>query len=115
MVMERDVKTGKLTKGTEIRLPFGADNIEYDDEANEIIIGTLDLVAEGQVGGVLVAGGMAVAAQKYGLSGWVVREVLSHDGSQLNQISAAARLGDKIVLGSPVSEGILICNMDQVL
>merc|ERR1712183_1037714 len=30
--MERDKKTGKLRKVSEIKLPFGADNIEYDDE-----------------------------------------------------------------------------------
>ena len=40
-VMERDKETGKLTKVSEIILPFVADNIEYDDETDEIIIGTL--------------------------------------------------------------------------
>ena len=114
-VMKRDKKTGKLAKLSEIVMPFGADNIEYDDESNEIIIGTIpDFIAcikKGQGEDVSVPGGMAVARKESGVTGWVVDSVLEHNGAKLPQISAAARLGSKIVLGSPFSEGILVCNL----
>ena len=109
-VMERDKETGKLTKVSEIILPFVADNIEYDDETDEIIIGTLlDLDAffkkfNGE--DVPVAGGLSIARKS---DGWKIHDVLNHDGTELSQISAAARWGDKVVLGSPFSEGILVC------
>jgi len=114
-VMKRDKKTGKLAKLSEIVMPFGADNIEYDDDADEIIIGTIpDFIAcikKGQGEDVSVPGGMALARKEGGVTGWVVDSVLEHNGAKLPQISAAARLGSKIVLGSPFSEGILVCNL----
>jgi len=111
-VMERDKETGMLNKVSEIILPFGADNIEYDDETNDIIIATIhdfNAVDEKFKGkDVYVAGGMAIAHKE---DDWEVHDILNHDGSLLNQISAASRFGDKVVLGSPFSEGILFCKM----
>merc|ERR1712106_382569 len=109
-VMERDKETGKLVKVSEIVLPFYADNIEYDDQTDEIIMGTIldhDAFVK-KFGGedVPVAGGFSIAKRS---TGWKVADVLNHDGTKLSQVSAAARFGDKIVLGSPFSEGILIC------
>ena len=41
---------------------------------------------------------------------WVMNGVLKHDETKLKGISAAARLGkSKFVMGSPFSEGILVC------
>jgi len=40
---------------------------------------------------------------------WKWKGLLDHDGTKLSQVSAAARLGKKLVLGSPNSEGILVC------
>jgi len=115
-VMKREKETGKLTKLSEIVMPFGADNIEYDDEADEIIIGTIPHFAacmkKGAGEDVPVPGGMAIARKSGGNAQWVVDNVLNHDGAKLAQISAAARLGGKIVLGSPFSEGILVCNTE---
>ena len=42
-------------------------------------------------------------------SGWKVKDVLRHDGIKLSAISGALRFGSKVILGSPSSEGILIC------
>ena len=112
-VMKRDKETGKLNKESEMIMSFGADNIEYDDEADEIIIATIhDFAAvdkrfDGE--DVPVTGGMALARKK---DGWEVHDILNHDGTKLNQISAAARFGDKVVLGSPFSEGILVCKIE---
>jgi hypothetical protein len=42
---------------------------------------------------------------------WKVTTDLNHDGSLLSQISAASRYGDRVVLGSPYSPGILVCDL----
>eukprot|EP00091_Calanus_sinicus_P025677 TRINITY_DN9936_c0_g1_i1.p1 TRINITY_DN9936_c0_g1~~TRINITY_DN9936_c0_g1_i1.p1 ORF type:complete len:281 (-),score=85.66 TRINITY_DN9936_c0_g1_i1:171-1013(-) len=115
-VMEREKATGKLNKVSEIVMPLGADNIEYDDEADEIIIGSIPdffaCIKKMKGEDVPVPGGMAVARKSTDNSGWVIDNVLNHDGTKLAQISAAARLGSKVVLGSPFSEGILVCKME---
>jgi len=99
MALSRNAKTGQLTKEFDIHLPCLADNIEYDDEANEIIIGSF------------LPEGMAVTSPtKDGDGHWVTKGVLIHDATKLKQISTAARFGNsKIVLGSAFFEGILIC------
>ena len=108
-IMKRDKRTGMLNKVSEINLPFSADNIEYDDETNEILIGTIHDLKTANKREVLTSGGLAIAHKEK--NDWVVHNILNHDGSKLNQISAASRFGDKIVLGSPHSEGILVCKM----
>ena len=114
-VMKREKATGKLTKLSEIVMPFGADNIEYDDNSDEIIIGTIPdfmtCVKKEKGEDIPVPGGMAIAPKEDGGNGWVVDSVLQHDGAKLAQISAAAKLGSKVVLGSPFSEGILVCKL----
>ena len=107
IVMKRDKKTQKLTKISTINLDFGADNIEYDDEADEILIGTIPDLSAAIMEREVVPGGMAVASKDAG--GWKVTNIINHDGNKLSQIAAGSRLGNKIVLGSPVSEGILVC------
>ena len=100
MALSRNVETGNLTKLYNIKLPSIVDNIEYDDEANEIILGSL------------IPGGVAVASPTMDDDKiWIIKGVLKHDETKLKQISAAARMGNsKIVLGSPFSEGILVCS-----
>ena len=96
MALSRDAKSGWLTKKFDIPLPAIADNIDYDDEADEILIGTI------------VPAGLAIAAPEN--DEWVVKGVMMHDEKKLQPISAGARVGNsKIVLGSPFAEGILVC------
>ena len=101
----------KLTKDEIVDLPMVVDNVEYDDATEEILLGTIpDLWAAVQKhsnNSFPVPGGMAVLEQNG--KDWSVKDVLEHDGTKLSQISAAARFGSKIVLGSPWSEGILVC------
>ena len=40
----------------------------------------------------------------------MVRDVLEHDGAKLEQVSAAARFGSTVFLGSPGAEGLLVCH-----
>ena len=101
MALARNTETGQLTKSYDIHLPSMVDNIEYDDEANEIVLGNI------------LPGGMAVLtkiAAGDDDTSWVTNGVLKHDETKLKGISAAARLGkSKFVMGSPFSEGILVC------
>ena len=101
-IMERDKRTGMLNKVSEIILPFGADNIEYDDETNDIILATIhDLKAVDEKfkgADVYVAGGMAIAHKK---NEWEVHNILNHDGSKLNQISAASASAGTSNAGGP--------------
>ena len=107
-------ETKILTKDTTIDLPMCVDNIEYDYETEEIIMGTIpDLLAAVKIESdatVSVPGGMAVL-RKVGKD-WSIEDVLEHDGTKLCQVSTAARYGSKFVLGSPFAEGILVCNTD---
>ena len=97
--LSRNMENGELSKLYDINLPTLVDNIEYDDEADEIILGTI------------IPGGIAVSSQTGSNNQWITKGVLSHDEKKLKQISAAARIGNsKIVLGSPFSEGILVCS-----
>jgi len=77
------------------------------------LIGTIpDFIAASRRGSdesVHVPGGLAVV-ERAG-AGWRVRDMLEHDGTKLSQISAAARYGDRVILGSPFSKGILVCSL----
>ena len=113
-VFKVDKNNLKLTKESVIRLPVAADNIEYDDESDQILIGTIPDITpmlQKTKGGeeIKVPGGLALADRDGQGSGWRVRDVLEHDGSKLSQISAASRFGSTVFLGSPGAEGLLLC------
>ena len=44
---------------------------------------------------------------------WMVEDVLKQDGTKLSLSFAAARFGDRSVMGSPFSDGILVCQMED--
>jgi len=108
-IMERNKETGFLTQKGSIPLQSAADNIEFEDQTGDIIISTIpNLKAASEHSGIPVPGGMSIARlNSEGV--WNVASVLEHDGTKLSQISGAARLGRRIALGSPYSEGILLC------
>jgi len=108
-VMARNKDSGRLSKSGIIKLPVPVDNIEYDDQSGEIIVGTIpDL--KSAVKKLKVPGGMAVLRKKTNSEEWEWSSILEQDGTKLSQISAASRLGNRIVLGSPFSEGALLCS-----
>ena len=105
MALSRNVETGELTKEFDIKLPSVVDNIEYDDEANEIILGNII------PGGMVVASPPSIKESGDKDEQWTIKGVLKHNENKLKHISVAARIGtSKIVLGSPFSEGILVCS-----
>jgi hypothetical protein len=107
-IMARNKDSGKLSKTSSINLPVAVDNIEYEDQSGEIILGTIpDLKAA--IRKVEVPGGMAILRKKG--SEWEWTSILEHDGLKLSQISSASRLGNRVVLGSPFSEGVLLCSL----
>jgi len=109
-VMARNKDSGRLSKSSTIELPVAVDNIEYDDQSGEIIVGTIpDL--KSALKKLNVPGGMAVLRRKTNSDEWEWTSILEQDGTKLSQISAASRLGNRIVLGSPFSEGALLCSL----
>jgi len=109
-VMARNKDSGRLSKSSTIELPVAVDNIEYDDHSGEIIVGTIpDL--KSAMNKLNVPGGMAVLRRKTNNDEWEWTSILEQDGTKLSQISAASRLGNRIVLGSPFSEGVLLCSL----
>ena len=58
----------------------------------------------------LVGGGLNVASRGPD-GGWLTERVLVHDGALLSQISAAARWGRTVAMGSPFNRGVLVCDL----
>ena len=95
-VFNVDQKNHKLSKDSVIKLPLNADNIEYDDATGEIVIGTIPCLMTAirksmdpdSVAG--VPGGMAVASRRG--SGWVVRDILEHDGLKVKCLGVLSHL-----------------------
>lgn len=111
-IMDRQ-EDGKLLETGHIDLPWFVDNVEMDGE--DLVMGTISDIGkvfeaekDPSVG---IPGGMLVARRGEG-GDWKVDEAhsVAHDGSKLSQMSAAARWGNKVVLGSPFSRGVLVCH-----
>jgi len=104
---------GRLELERWVQLPFGIDNLEFDTQTGEILMGTipdmLSAIQSDSNSDIIVPGGLSIAYMEKGE--WNVKDVLMHDGSKLSQISAGNRFRDTIVLGSPYELGILVCNV----
>eukprot|EP00397_Hematodinium_sp_SG-2012_P047684 GEMP01054334.1.p1 GENE.GEMP01054334.1~~GEMP01054334.1.p1 ORF type:complete len:301 (+),score=77.67 GEMP01054334.1:398-1300(+) len=102
---------GFLEETGHIDLPYAVDNIEMEN--GDIVMGTIPdfgKVCDKVIGkNVVVPGGLAIAVRE-GDEWKVVTGALEHDGRKLSMISAAARYGKRVVLGSPTSNGVLVCN-----
>ena len=91
--------------------PVPADQIEYDDESGEIIVGTITDHLGTIVKSLRSKSGGMLVLKRSEPGAWEVEQVLQHDGNKLDQISAAARYGDLKVFGFPFSEGVLVCEI----
>jgi len=101
---------GRLIFSETIPLPVAIDQIEWDDESGEVMIGTIPHIrATDMVDNSATVPGGAATLKLNSAGDWEWKKLLDHDGTKLSQVSAAAKLGKKLVLGSPVSEGILVC------
>jgi hypothetical protein len=52
-----------------------------------------------------------VAKQADGGKWQVFPNAFVHDGSKLSQVSAALAYGSKVIMGSPCSRGVLLCDI----
>jgi hypothetical protein len=102
-----------------IPLVWPVDNIEYDHGTGKLFMGSMPKIVYAFLNSVLlldwkVPGGLQVAE----LSGsatkqkrWKVNgSAFMHSGEKLSQVSAALQYGNKVILGSPMSKGVLICD-----
>jgi hypothetical protein len=122
-IFRRNHTDGTLTFLEKFDTIISMDNIEIEGHGNDdevsIIMGSIPKLHQ-YVRNKLyhlndrVAGGAVVAFKKNNGNTndnkWILKRLVTHDGSKLSQISAAARYGDRIVMGSPFSNGILVCD-----
>jgi len=104
--------SGSLVFDSDIVLPFAGDNVEYDSELGVLHIGSIPLMHSPKEGGMMVAITKEEEELSRNLSSppqWSVTHQVVHDGKKLQQISSAIPFGDRVVMGSPYSHGILIC------
>jgi len=105
--------SGSLVFESDIVLPFAGDNVEYDSETGALHIGSIPLLHSPKEGGMMVA--ITKEEEEEELSiilsppQWSVTHQVVHDGQKLQQISSAILFGDRVIMGSPNSHGILIC------
>ena len=91
-----------------------ADNIEFDVASGDLHIGSIPspLVSLKAMKGLPEeAPGGLVVMHKEEDGEWVTSKTKFHDGSLLSQISTAIQHGHKVVMGSPISPGVLICDI----
>ena len=104
---------GRLEPSHVIRLPHAADNIEYDDRSEELVMGTMPLSCQGLEHAAnesaLVAGGMITMKLKDG--SWTLTKEVNHEGRLLRgATSSVVRTDGRMVFGSPTAIGVLVCN-----
>jgi len=113
VVFSKKTKQGHLIFDHAIDVPYAIDNIEYQSNGDLLIgsIPILHIAADAKGPQDPVPGGMLVASPK-GKSGqeWTLSHPLVHDGTTMSQISSAARFGDRVILGSPYANGMLVCD-----
>jgi DNA-binding beta-propeller fold protein YncE len=106
---------GSLSFKATVDLPHAADNIEFDVASNKLTLGGMPYLYQvlARMNGddsVCVSGGM-VTVELLSDGSYNVEEVLMHDGSKLSMISSAVFVHGKILLGSPPSDGVLLCTI----
>jgi hypothetical protein len=92
------------------------DNIEYDQASGDIFAGSVisPLKSLQFMNGkqIAVEGGLICMHNKdKKMLQWEVKRMVNHDGTLLPQISAAVQHGNKVVMGSPFSKGVLVCEI----
>jgi len=114
-ILSRDAVTGHLTETGRIPVQHIVDNIEWV-APGVLYMGNIPMAyrslmkMEGY--DVAVPGGLAVATYHTATKDWVVNNsVLMHDGSTLSQISVGYLYAGKVLLGSPFSNGLLLCKI----
>tara|TARA_B110000091_G_scaffold166783_1_gene178353 strand:- start:86 stop:523 length:438 start_codon:yes stop_codon:yes gene_type:complete len=116
-IFNRTRKDGSLQFVEQMDTLDVMDNIEYLQD-DTIIMGSIPKPYQYSIDreilgkDVPVSGGAAVAFKDKETNEWVVERVVTHDGTLLSQVSAAARWDKKIFMGSPFSPGFLECKLD---
>ena len=122
-VLSRDPSDGALDRGIErFSTEDAMDNIEWVDDEDKgddgsriaLIMGSIPAlsitVLNDLTGSTTPNPGGAVMARRDDTGRWRMDKLVTHDGKKLSQISAAARWGSRVVMGSPFSDGMLVCD-----
>eukprot|EP00591_Stephanopyxis_turris_P014461 CAMPEP_0195538854 /NCGR_PEP_ID=MMETSP0794_2-20130614/49754_1 /TAXON_ID=515487 /ORGANISM="Stephanopyxis turris, Strain CCMP 815" /LENGTH=298 /DNA_ID=CAMNT_0040672865 /DNA_START=427 /DNA_END=1323 /DNA_ORIENTATION=- len=100
-----------------LQLPYLGDNVEFDADAGKLTMAGSPLMHEviKRLGGdasVEVSGGM-ITVQPLTNASYIVQEILMHDGSLMSFVSSAVFFHGNILLGSPPSDGVLVCPIPE--
>eukprot|EP00298_Acanthocystis_sp_HF-20_P028715 c7535_g1_i1.p1 GENE.c7535_g1_i1~~c7535_g1_i1.p1 ORF type:complete len:383 (+),score=109.36 c7535_g1_i1:2-1150(+) len=109
---------GSLKIDYTISLPHPIDNIVYNSVSHSVTVGSTPhvlnvLLKIGSLYGEVIPGGMAEV--KLLKNGNLVNEfskgfdVILHNGEKLSKVSVGVRSGDYVILGSPFTNGVLVC------
>eukprot|EP00567_Pseudictyota_dubia_P018294 CAMPEP_0197433548 /NCGR_PEP_ID=MMETSP1175-20131217/1420_1 /TAXON_ID=1003142 /ORGANISM="Triceratium dubium, Strain CCMP147" /LENGTH=408 /DNA_ID=CAMNT_0042961965 /DNA_START=67 /DNA_END=1293 /DNA_ORIENTATION=+ len=105
---------GSLTLKDTLNIsPYVLDNIEFDVASGKLTLsGSPRLYEmlprmEGDASAEVSGGMITVLPQEDG--SYQIEDVVMHDGSKLSMISSAVFVNGKILLGSPPSDGVLVC------
>jgi hypothetical protein len=116
-IFNRTRKDGSLQFVEQMDTLDVMDNIEYLHD-DTIIMGSIPKPFQYSIDreilgkDVPVSGGAAVAFKDKETNEWLVEKLVTHDGTLLSQVSAAARWDKNIFMGSPFSPGFLECKLD---
>mmetsp|Transcript_32461 Transcript_32461/g.84804 ORF Transcript_32461/g.84804 Transcript_32461/m.84804 type:complete len:108 (+) Transcript_32461:1162-1485(+) len=101
--------TGALTGGS-IPLPYTSESV--CDEAKDLsatkVVGGRTVGCGSSPGGLLRISLLGTGGRSY-VAG-AQADLTMHDGSKLSGVASAVALGRKVVLGSPNSPGLLVCD-----
>ena len=102
--------TGALTGGS-MPLPFTTETVCEDakDLSATKVVGGRTVGCGSSPGGLLRISLLGTGGRSYVAGSQ--SDLMMHDGSQMSGVSSAVALAGKVVLGSPNSPGLLICDV----
>ncbi len=115
VVLERDPSTNALTRRTEIFVDTGPDNINMDADGH-LWVGAhpkMLTLKRHMEDATIASPSQVLRLSPKGTGAFTVEEVLLSDGSDLPSSSAAARHGDRLLVGSVFGPGFLDCRISS--
>lgn len=108
---------GALVRTGGVPLPRGvsADNVEFDAASGRLTLGantalSATMAFMHDAARVPVPGAVFAAARAGADSPWIVEPLLQHAGDVLPMVSAGLTWGARVLVGSPYSTGVLVCD-----
>ena len=109
---------GEWKKTGSFKPIHGVDNIEFDSEDGSLMMGSIPsyitALKKNDDPDVIVPGGMMRYRENPKSGKWEFLGEVNHDGLKLSQISIGVQYGNQVILGSPYSNGVVVCVAPKV-